>query len=123
MILDPIARRSCFNVIHLATMFKVDVFVLKDRPYDRTAFARIRRDTLTPDEPGAEVFLASPEDVVLNKLEWFRLGDAVSERQWRDAVGVLKVQKDRLDRPYLARWASHLGLTDLLEQAWREAEG
>jgi hypothetical protein len=122
MILDAIARRSCFNVIHLASMFKVDVFVLKDRSYDRTAFARIRRDTLTPDGPGAEVFLASPEDVVLNKLEWFRLGDEISERQWRDAVGVLKVQKDRLDRSYLARWGSELGLTDLLQRAWKEAE-
>jgi hypothetical protein len=54
---------------------------------------------------------------------WFRLGDAISERQWRDAVGVLKVQKDRLDRSYLAQWAADLGLTDLLQRAWREAEG
>jgi len=123
MISEAITRKSCFNVIHLATMFKVDVFVLKDRPYDRTALGRIRQDSLTPEEPGTKVLLAAPEDIVLNKLEWFRSGDEVSERQWRDAVGVLKVQKDRLDRGYLAHWATELGLSDLLQRAWREAEG
>jgi len=123
MIAEAITRKSCFNVIHLATMFKVDVFVLKDRPYDRTALGRTRQDSLTPEEPGAEVLLAAPEDIILNKLEWFRSGDEVSGRQWHDAVGVLKVQKDHLDRGYLARWAAELGLTDLLQRAWREAEG
>jgi hypothetical protein len=123
MIADAIARKSCFNVIHLATMFKVDVFVLKDRAYDRTALGRIYPDSLAPEEPGAEVFLAAPEDVVLNKLEWFRLGNEISERQWHDAVGVLKVQKDRLDKRYLAHWAAELGVTDLLQRALQEAEG
>ncbi len=122
MISEAITRKSCFNVIHLATMFKVDVFLIKDRAYDRAALGRIRQDSLTPEGPGAEVFLAAPEDVVLNKLEWFRSGDEISERQWRDAVGVLKVQKGRLDMGYLARWAVELGLTDLLQRAWQEAE-
>lgn len=122
MISDAIRRRSCFNVIHLGTMFKVDVFALKDRPYDRAALGRIREDTLDPDEPGRVYLLASPEDVILNKLEWFRLGDEVSERQWGDAMGVLKVQQGRLDEAYLDRWANELGVADLLERARKAAE-
>jgi hypothetical protein len=59
---------------------------------------------------------------VLNKLEWFRLGDEVSRRQWDDAIGVLRIQRASLDRTYLARWAAELGVDDLLEMAWKESE-
>ena len=122
MIARAIAQRSCFNVIHLATMFKVDVFMVKDREYDGVALERVRPDALWPEDPRIVVAVASPEDVVLNQLEWFRLGDEVSERQWRDVLGVLKVQKGALDQAYLAHWAERLGVAELLERAWREAE-
>ncbi|MEN6493872.1 MAG: hypothetical protein ABFD16_06230 [Thermoguttaceae bacterium] len=122
MISDAVRRHSYFNVIHLATMFKVDVFVVKNRMYDLTALQRIRRDSLDLENPDRQFYLASPEDVVLNKLEWFRLGDEVSERQWRDVIGVLAVQGSSLDREYLHRWAAELGVADLLERACREAE-
>ena len=122
MISDAIARKSCFNVIHLPTMFKVDVFAVKAREYDRVAFTRIRRDTLTLGSAAAEFYLASPEDIVLSKLEWFRLGDEVSQRQWDDAVGVLKVQRHSLNTSYLTEWATELGIADLFERAWRESE-
>lgn len=122
MISDAIARKSCFNVIHLATMFKVDVFAVGDRPYDRAALARIRRDTLAVESAAAEFFMASPEDIILNKLEWFRLGDEVSRRQWDDVIGVLKVQQTRLDGVYLTEWAGKLGIADLLDRAQRESE-
>ena len=121
MITEAIQRRACFNVIHLETMLKVDVFVLKDRSYDRQAFQRRYADTLE-DVPGARIFyLASPEDTVLNKLEWYRMGDEVSERQWLDVLGVIKVQADSLDLGYLRRWAAQLDLADLLQRALDEA--
>jgi len=121
MITDAIARKSCFNVIHLSTSFKVDVFAVKDRDYDRVAMQRIRKDSLDRDRPSEEYFQAAPEDIVLNKLEWFRLGNEVSEKHWCDILGVLRVQAGALDRGYLAEWAVKLGVADLLERAFREA--
>jgi hypothetical protein len=108
--------RSSFNLIHLPTMFKVDVFVIKDRPFDRQQLARRRPWTADPDS-GRVLYVASPEDILLAKMEWYRLGGDVSDRQWRDIIGVLSVQGDRLDRDYLRRWAGALGVLDLPERA------
>ena len=112
-------ERRSFNLIHLATMFKIDVFVSRGRPFDREAAARARPQPLgdTPDAPQLRV--ASPEDTVLAKLEWFRLGGEASERQWWDVIGVLRVAA--ADRVYLRRWAQSLGVADLLERAIEQA--
>ena len=121
MILDAIKRRSAFNLIHLETMLKVDIFIIKDRPYDGIAFQRKRKDTLDEEQGAAEFYLASPEDIILNKLEWFQMGGKVSERQWHDVLGIMKVQRELMDKEYLRRWATELGISDLLEQAFRDA--
>jgi hypothetical protein len=115
-ITDAIARRSSFNIIHLETMFKVDIFVAKQRPFDKSQFAR-RAVQIVVDEPERTAYVASAEDTILTKLEWYRLGGQSSERQWRDVLGVLKVQGDRLDLAYLRQWAAELKVTDLLEKA------
>jgi len=121
MIADAIRRRGSFNVVHLETMVKVDVFVRRDDPFDRAAFARHVVDTLD-DEPGARSFvLSTAEDTILHKLVWYREGHGVSERQWLDVLGVLRVQGDALDHAYLDRWARVLGLDDLWTRARREA--
>ena len=65
-------------------------------------------------------FVASPEDTILAKLEWYRLGDEISDRQWRDILGVLAVQGDRLDLAYMRQWAATLDVSDLLERALGE---
>ncbi len=116
MIRGAIHRQSSFNVIHRPTMFKVDVFVPKRRPFDQAQFERRVSYTLAED-PVRTAYVASPEDNILAKLEWYRLGDETSERQWSDIVNVIRVQGDRLDRAYLRRWAVELGVADLLEQA------
>ena len=66
-------------------------------------------------------YITSAEDIVLAKLEWYRMGGEISDRQWRDVLGVLKVQGDRLDLDYLHRMAASLDLTELLARAREEA--
>jgi len=121
MILDAISEGSCFNLIHLETMIKIDIFISKDEPYNRSAFKRKREDTLDEEENSLQFYLASSEDVILSKLDWFRIGGYVSEQQWRDIQGVLKIQQESLDIKYLSTWAKELNLTDLLEKAFHEA--
>ncbi len=120
MITQSLAERSSFNLIHLATMVKVDVFILKESDYARKAFSRKRLDRLGK-ESEEEVYFDSAEDVILHKLDWYRMGGAVSERQWGDIVGVMKVQGELLDRDYLQHWAGELGLTTTLQRALDEA--
>lgn len=120
MISDAITRKSCFNLIHLATSFKVDIFAVKRRPYDRVVLQRIGKRPIDEAAPDVQYFVAAAEDVVLAKLEWYRLGDEVSETQWRDVLGVLSLQRNRLDRAYLSHWAAELRVADLLERAWQE---
>lgn len=119
MILDAIKRRSSFNIIHLETMLKVDIFVLKSTAH---ADEEMRRAQARSFSEG-ELVIATAEDIILEKLEWFRLGQEVSERQWTDVLGVLQIQGDGLDYDYLRRWASQLGLVPLLDRALAEAKG
>ncbi len=114
-----IQQRSSFNVIHLATMFKVDIFVSKGRPFDRQQLDR-RQAWVADPHSGRTIYVATPEDTVLAKLAWYRLGGEVSDRQWRDIMGVLAVQGDRLDLVYLRQWAEALDVSDLLQRALGE---
>ena len=122
MIAEAVAMRRSFNVIHLETMMKVDVFVLKERPYDRQAFARVRQESMVAGEGAALYDFSSPEDIVLSKLVWFRLGGETSERQWNDVLNVLKVQAGAMETAYLRKWAAELAISDLLKRVMEEAE-
>lgn len=117
---DAIRQHGSFHLIHLDTLFKVDVFVARPREFDRAQLAR-RQLHLLSEEPECRAYVASAEDIVLAKLEWYRLGGEVSERQWRDVLGVLKVQGDRLDLEYMRRMAAGLGVADLVSRALEEA--
>ena len=121
MILDAVKRKSSFNIIHLETMFKIDIFLKKSSLYDEEVFKRKRRENLDEESGDAEFFVSSGEDIILNKLGWFRMGGEVAERQWNDILGVIKVQSKLLDKKYLYQWARELGVEDLLEKAFSEA--
>jgi hypothetical protein len=118
-IADAIRRRAMFNVIHLATMMKVDVYIATTE-FDRSALSRHRLDSLIHTPDARQFAVATAEDVILHKLTWFRDGGQVSERQWNDVVGVLRVQRD-IDLAFLRDWAARLEVTDLLERALLEA--
>jgi hypothetical protein len=105
--------RSCFNLINTAAGFKVNVFIQKDRPFERMSLARRVTKPLS-GAAGDEVEVFSAEDTIVQKLEWFRLGGEMSDRQWSDILGVIRVQGSKLDQPYLDYWAEQLGVADLL---------
>lgn len=121
MIRSAIEHHGSFNLIHFETMFKVDIFIRKDRPFDRVQFQRRieQRFTTNPDQ---KAFITTAEDIILAKLECYRLGNQISDRQWRDILGVLKVQAGRLDMDYLRKWAAELNVADLLQRALKESE-
>jgi hypothetical protein len=121
MIRSAIHHQSCFNIIHLETIFKVDIFIRKDRPFDVNQFQR-REERVISTDPEFKIFITSAEDIILTKLEWFRLGGEVSDRQWQDILGVLKFQADKLDSEYLKHWSSELKIGDLLTKALEECK-
>ena len=121
MIVESIQHNSSFNIIHRESMFKVDVFIPRPRPFQKSQLARARKQTFAFETEVSANF-ASPEDTVLSKLEWYRLGGETSERQWRDILGVLKTRAGELDFDYLRIWASELNITDLLDRVLKDAE-
>ena len=99
-----------FNVIDLHTGWKVDLIIRKSRPFSREEF---RRRTSAEVE-GVEVPVTAPEDLLIAKMEWARMGQ--SARQMEDAARMLRVRTDQLDWTYLEHWVRELQL----EPQWRE---
>jgi hypothetical protein len=106
-----------FNLIHLGSSHKIDVFPLGADPYSQEAFARRQ---LSKTAESIECSVATAEDTILSKLCWYRAGGEASERQWNDVRGIVVVAGARLDRGYLDRWAARLGVADLLDRLLQE---
>ncbi len=115
---EAIRNNRSFNLIHLATAIKIDIFILKKRPYDQQTMPRKVKNKLASS---IDVYFCSPEDILLNKLEWYKNGDCASEKQWSDILGVLRSQKKKLDSNYLNKWAKDLNLEELLTKAITDA--
>jgi len=107
-------QRSSFNVLHLASGVKVDIFCLGDSAFDRSEFKRAKLTRLYGDA-SVRIRVKTAEDIVLRKLQWYRLGGETSDRQWNDVIGCLKAAARDVD--YLRHWAEDLELADLLERA------
>jgi hypothetical protein len=121
MIQDAILRMSSFNVISYKTSLKIDVFIPSQDEFDKVELTRISQRPLGPGKGSRLYNVSSPEDIVLRKIDWYKAGGGISDRQWDDILNVLKNRADTLDRPYMAEWAANLGISDLLDRAIGDA--
>jgi hypothetical protein len=112
---------SSTNLIHRPSSIKVDLFAASTL-LDTHELER-RRRVQVASAPDRFIYIHSPEDILLQKLQWYRMGRSVSERQWRDALSIVLVQGERLDRNYLSTMAARLELTDLLQRVYTQAAG
>jgi hypothetical protein len=119
---DAVSRRGSFNAIHLGSGFKVDFFVKGNSDFDELELDRSELYQIVANPPRS-VYVKTAEDTVLRKLQWFVDGGGVSDRQWRDVLGVLLTGGDDLDRGYLQTWADRLGLGEVLNRASSEVDG
>ncbi len=110
---EAFERKGMFNIIHYETGFKIDFIIKKQGPYYESEFERRRGCEFA----GKICFFASPEDTILSKLLWAKIGD--SEKQFQDASGVAKIQGENLDFDYLQKWADILGIKDMVERIVR----
>lgn len=115
-----IREKSSANLIHEPSSTKIDLFILGGTPLDAEQMRR-RERVLVATDPDRYLYTYAPEDILLQKLRWYRLGGGVSDRQWRDVQGILRVQAGRLDDERLRRGAKTLDVLDLLDRALGEA--
>ncbi len=113
--LDALRRRSMFSVIDRRGIWKIDFIVRKDRPFSKREFGRRTKIDIL----GISLYAATAEDILLAKLEWAKLGE--SERQIRDAAGIIRIQGPKLDVDYVERWAAALDIEDQWHSARDQA--
>ncbi len=118
---EAIKRGRAFNVIHIASSYKYDLFPLTDDRYEQIQFGRRRFETSTAfGDEAVEFAVISAEDVILTKLRWYNMGGRASEQQWNDVLGVIALKRSELDYAYLREWAEHLGVERQLDEALAE---
>jgi hypothetical protein len=121
MIRAALEQGRPFNLIHYASTFKFDVFPTLPDPYHQTQLARrVIAEATQFGEVAIRCAVATAEDTILAKLEWYRAGGETSERQWNDVRGLVRVRGPALDLEYLRRWAPQLGVEDLVERLLAE---
>jgi hypothetical protein len=116
---DAVQRKSCFNLIHLPSSFKVDIFVSRGRPFDIDSMNRATLETIG-DDPVLNVTIATAEDSIIAKLEWYKLGNQVSERQWDDVSRLMDLLGEQADIDYLQRAAQSVEVDELLTRLLEE---
>ena len=119
MLREALIASASTNIFYLPLVTKIDLFGLGSAPYDEVEFGRRRRVRVRAS--GEELYVKSPEDTVLRKLCWYRDGGAVSEKQWRDVVEVLRISGADMTPAYLDLWAPRLGVAAFLSKARKEA--
>ena len=110
---QAVQRKSCFNLIHLPTSYKIDVFVNRGRPFDLAAMDRAKDQDIV-EGGGLTVPIATVEDSIVAKLEWFRMTNETSERQWDDVSKMVALHEQSLDVEQMRSMAESIGVGDLL---------
>jgi len=114
--MQAFAKNGMFNIIDLETGGKADLILRKNRNFSLVEFERRQKEKVL----GLNLWIASPEDIILSKLEWSEPRD--DTQQFRDALGVAVVQWDSLDKDYIRKWAKELNIENLLQQLLQQAE-
>lgn len=122
MVTEAVRRRDSFNIIHKETVYKADIFVAGDDAWSECELSRAVAIRIELDTGEFSLNFASAEDILLSKLAWYREGGEISERQWSDVRGILKVQGADLDQEHLRKWAGQLKVDDLLRRALEESD-
>jgi hypothetical protein len=115
---DAIRRRRATHIFFLPAFTRIDLYVCGDKTFDQESMRRRAPFQLLS---GARIWISSAEDSVVRKLDWYRRGGEVSDRQWRDVLGMLRICGTKIDRVYLEREAKEVGVSDLLSEAWTQA--
>ncbi len=111
---SAVSAAASFNAIHFASAIKVDFFVAGEDAFEAERLAHRERLQM----PDGVLYVDTAEHTMLRKLEWFRRGGEVSERQWRDVQAIARIQGERLDREHVRLWADRLGVTDLMQRVF-----
>jgi hypothetical protein len=117
---QALMQRRSFNIIHLESAFKIDIFIRKDTAFEKQLITR-RRTLKLSDSLEKSFSVISPEDIILLKLQWY-CDSGHSERQWNDVVGILTTQREKLDFHYMRKWSDILGINELLEKVISESK-
>ncbi|AMW29683.1 hypothetical protein [Arthrospira platensis] len=117
---SAVRYQSSFNIIDNESIVKFDIFILKNNPFSRSEFER-RQVQIVRTNPEQTLVLPSPEDIILQKLLWYRDTNFSSEKQWRDILGVMKLQGATLDFEYLQYSGEQLKLAETLDRALGES--
>lgn len=113
---DAIEHSGQFNILHPSSGLNIDLMVASSSEFDESRFSRSRK---LPIGPASEAVFASPEDVIIKKLEYYRQGE--SDKHLRDIAGVVKVMGDELDKGYIEAWSRRLGLKSIWKKALEQA--
>jgi len=113
--LEAIKNKSSFNIIDKETIYKIDIFVCLNDELSELEMSR-RRPFQILENGISPFYLCSPEDIIAHKLYWYKLGNEISERQWNDALNVLKIQRKTIDLEYLERICQARGVAGYLRK-------
>jgi hypothetical protein len=118
---EAVAHERSFNAIHFDSVFKIDIFVASSNEFALAQLDRRELRRISTEGKGS-VYVATAEDTIIAKLQWYRAGNKTSNTQWNDVLGILATSRDSLDFDYLRKWAHKLDLSELIQKALEDVE-